>query len=69
MGLAPEKGLELVGEGARVGHKPGRAHDVLDLYIGRVPFIFLHCREQVLGMQDANNVVRLVLPHGKARVP
>src|SRR5436190_23015133 len=31
MGLAPEERLELISERARIGHEPGRAHDILDL--------------------------------------
>ena len=53
MGLAPEKGGELVGNPPGVGNEPGRLHDRLDRYLRRIAFHFDELGEQVLHMQDA----------------
>ncbi len=66
--LALEEGVELVRNGARVRHEPRRQQYILDVDLRRIAIVLLKCREEVLGVENANDVVRRVLPNRDPRV-
>ena len=60
--LALEEGVELVGEAGRVGDEPRLGGDRADVDLRHVAADVLDRLEQILGMDDADDVLRLVLP-------
>ena len=64
MGLAAAEGLELLRQRADVRHEPGRQRDRHDVDLGEVASGMVERAQQVLGVQDADDVLRLVAPDG-----
>ena len=68
MGLALQKGLKLVLQACRIGHKPGIERDILDLHMRDVAARILERAQQILGVQHADDVVGLAAPDRHARI-
>ncbi len=66
VGLAPAERLELLRQRTDVGHEPGRQRDRHDVDLGKVAFGVLQRAQQVLGVQDADDVLGLVAPQRDA---
>src|SRR5580698_11165967 len=58
--LAATEGLELFGNGTHLRHEPGRQHNGRDVDLGRVAVCGANGAQQVLGVQDADDVFRLL---------
>ena len=56
--LAPAERLELLRQRTDVGHEPRRPRDRRDVDLGEIAVGRLERAQQVLGMQDADDVLR-----------
>jgi hypothetical protein len=68
MGLAAQEGVELVAQRRRVGHEPRLVGDLHDVDLGRIVVDGMQRAQQVLGVDDADDVVGLAAPHRHARI-
>ena len=62
------EGIELLLERRRLRHEPGLGHDRHDVEAVEIGEVGMDRPQQVLGVQDAHDVVRLALPDRKPRV-
>ena len=68
MGLAAAEGFELLGHRAHLRHEPRRQRDGRHIDPRRVAFGGANRAQQILGVEDADDVFRLVAPQGNAGV-
>ena len=68
MGLSAQELLELVAQRRRFGDEPRLEREIGDIEFARVSASRDIRPEQVLGVQDANNIVRLPAPEGHAGI-
>jgi hypothetical protein len=68
MGLAAQKGVELVAQCRRVGHEPRLVGDLHDVDLRRVVVDGMQRAQHVLGMDDADDVVGRAAPDRHARI-
>ena len=66
--LAAAERLELLRQRTDVGHEPRRQRDRHDVDLGKLAVGVLDRAQQILGMQDADDVLRRVAPERDARV-
>ena len=68
LGFFLQELIKLIFQAGGVGHKPRRRREAHHVKLRRVPAGLRQRRQQILGVQNADNVFRLVLPHWGARV-
>ena len=68
MGLAAAEGLELFGNGPHLRHEPRRQRDGRNVDLRRIAVGGADRAQQILGVQHADDIFRLVAPQRDSRV-